>query len=122
MCDKGSIWNPSNCERECDKLYDVAEYLDYENCKCRKRLTDKLVGECSENIDVSKMPHNETLDVIPLNVYKKVCNSCTIYIVLFAVFFIASISISSVFIYFHWYLRKGNVRAKFNHCVRTTAY
>ena len=25
--------------------------LDYKNCKCRKKLTDKLVEECSENID-----------------------------------------------------------------------
>ena len=45
-CDKGYIWNPSNCECECDKSCDVGEYLDYENCKCRKKLVDKLV-ECS---------------------------------------------------------------------------
>ena len=31
-CDKGFIWNPSNCECECDKSCDVGEYLDYENC------------------------------------------------------------------------------------------
>ena len=43
VCDKGSIWNPSNCECECDKSCDVGEYLDYENCKCRKKLADKLV-------------------------------------------------------------------------------
>ena len=52
------------------------------------------------------MLQNETLNVISLNDYEKVCNSCTIYIVLFAVFFITSICISSVFIYFHWYLKK----------------
>ena len=40
LCDRGFIWNPSNCECECDKPYDVGEYLDYENCKCRKRLFD----------------------------------------------------------------------------------
>ena len=45
VCDKGSIWNPSNCECECDKSCDVGEYLDYENCKCRKRLVDKLVDQ-----------------------------------------------------------------------------
>ena len=45
MCDKGSIWNPSNCKCECDKSCDVGEYLDYENCKCRKKLVDKLVEE-----------------------------------------------------------------------------
>ena len=27
MCDKGFIWNPSNCECECDKACDVGEYL-----------------------------------------------------------------------------------------------
>ena len=36
ICDNGFIWNPSNCECECDKNCDFSEYLDYENCKCRK--------------------------------------------------------------------------------------
>ena len=44
ICDKGFIWNPSNCECECDKSCAVGEYLDYENCKCRKMLVDKLVS------------------------------------------------------------------------------
>ena len=64
-------------------------------------LVDKLVEECIKNIDGNKMLHNETLVVIPLNVFKKVCDSCTIYMVLFAIFFITSICISSVFIHFH---------------------
>ena len=50
MCDKGFIWNPSNCECGCDKACDVGEYLDYENCKCRKKLVDKLVDECAETL------------------------------------------------------------------------
>ena len=92
MCDKEFIWNPSNCECECDKSCDVGEYLDFENFKCGKRTIDKLVEECSENTDGNEMLYNETLDVIslnaiPLNVYKKVCSSCAIYIVLFAAFF-----------------------------------
>ena len=41
--DKVFIWNPSNCECDCDKICTVGEYLDYKNCKCRKRLIDKLV-------------------------------------------------------------------------------
>ena len=48
ICDIRFIWNPSNCECECDKLCDLGEYLDYENCKCRKKLNDKLVEECTE--------------------------------------------------------------------------
>ena len=42
MCDKGFIWNPRNCECECDKSCDIGEYLDYKNCKRRKRIIDKL--------------------------------------------------------------------------------
>ena len=37
VCDKEFIWNPRSCESECDKACDVGEYLDYENCKCRKK-------------------------------------------------------------------------------------
>ena len=48
--DKGFIWNPSTCECECDKACDIGEYLDYENCKCRKRLVDKLTDECNETV------------------------------------------------------------------------
>ena len=81
MCDKGFSWNPSNCECDCDKSCDIGEYLDYKNCKCRKRIIDKLVDECSENIY-----ENETLDVIPLN-------SCIVYMVFFVVFLIKSICI-----------------------------
>ena len=51
VCDKGFIWSPSNCECECDKSCDTGEYLDYENCECRKKLADKLVEECTENIE-----------------------------------------------------------------------
>ena len=50
VCDKGYIWNPSNCECESDKSCDVGEYLDCKNCKCRKKLADKLVEKCTENI------------------------------------------------------------------------
>ena len=100
MGDKGFIWNPSNCECECDKSCDIGEYLDYTNCKCRERLIDKLVDECSENIDGNKMLYNETFNVIPLNVYKKVCNFCMVYTVLFVAFLITSICIYCALIFF----------------------
>ena len=81
---------------------------------CRKRIIDKLVKECSQNIN-----ENETLDVIPLNaiplnVYKKVCNSCMAYIVLFVVFLLTSICICCVFIYFYWYLKTDNISTNFS--------
>ena len=49
ICDKGFIWNPSNCECECNKSCYLGEYLDYPNCKCRIKLVNKLVEECTEN-------------------------------------------------------------------------
>ena len=36
VCDKESIWSPSNCECECDKSFDFNEYLDNRHCKCKK--------------------------------------------------------------------------------------
>ena len=97
-CDKGFIWNPSNCECECDKSCDFGRYLDYKTWKCIKRLVDKLVEEFSENIDGNKMIYNGTLNAIPLNDYEKICNSCTVYNILLVIFFIVSTGISSVFI------------------------
>ena len=41
--DKGFIWNPCNCECECDKSCNIGEYLDYSNCKRRKKLVDPLL-------------------------------------------------------------------------------
>ena len=83
ICDKGFIWNPSNCDCNCDKSCDVGEYLDYKNCKFRKKLVDKLVEECSENIDENETIYNKTLSD-----YERLCHSCTIYIVLFVIFVI----------------------------------
>ena len=45
VCDKGLIWNPGNCECECDKASDVGDYSDYKNCICGKKIADKLVEE-----------------------------------------------------------------------------
>ena len=55
VCDKEFIWNLSNCKCECDKSYDFGEYLDYENCKCKKRLLDKLVEACTETVEEVKL-------------------------------------------------------------------
>ena len=48
MCDKGFIWNPSNCECEYDKSCDIDEYVDYVD------LIDKLIDECTEAVEEVK--------------------------------------------------------------------
>ena len=55
ICDKDFIWNPSNCECECNKSFDFGEYLDNENYNCRKRLIDELVEECGDNVDGNEL-------------------------------------------------------------------
>ena len=55
ICNKRYICNPSNCKCEWDKSCDFGEYLDYENCKCRKQLVDKLIEECHENIEETSL-------------------------------------------------------------------
>ena len=52
VCDKGFIWDPSNCECEYDKSRDIGEYLGYENCK---KVVDKLVQKCTKNVEEVKL-------------------------------------------------------------------
>ena len=91
VCDKGYSWNPTNCECECDKSCDFGEYLDYENCKCRERLVDKLVEECNDNIDEAK------LTKIALFEHK---NECACYYTVFIVLAVIALAISIVLILF----------------------
>ena len=86
-------------ECECDKACDVGEYLDYENCKCRK----KLVDECTETAEEMKLP-KITLAKIE-NSYK--CTSCTVYTVLFWIYFTINVGgIGAYFFLFSWVLKK----------------
>ena len=103
VCDEGYSWNPRNCECEWDKSCDFGEYLDSENCKCRKRLVDKLIEECNKNIDEAKL--TEIALAENENSYK--CSFCTVYIVLFWICFTVTVGgISAYFIYFHGGLKK----------------
>ena len=82
ICDKGFIWNPSNCECECDKNCDFSGYLDYENCKCREKLVDKLI-DCTETIKEVKLGKITIFENENENKY----GSCKVYIVLMIVVF-----------------------------------
>ena len=58
ICDKGFIWNPSNCECECNRSYDIGQYFDYRNCMCRNSTVDKLVEKCTNDIDENEIIMN----------------------------------------------------------------
>ena len=83
LFDKLFFWNPSNCECECDKACDIGEYLDYENCKCRKKLVDKLVDECTETVEEVKLAKITLAENESENKY----SSFTVHIVLMIVIF-----------------------------------
>ena len=80
ICDKGFIWNLSNCECECDKSCDIGGYLDYKHLfinKCRNSIVDKLVEEFTKIVDENKI-YNETLNTISSNDSLNYCVSCTL--------------------------------------------
>ena len=83
VCDKGFIWNPSNCECGCSRSCNIDQYLDYSNCKCRTKLIDPLIEECTENNDETKLV-NITFTENENN-YEH--SSCKVYIVLMTVNF-----------------------------------
>ena len=68
--------------------------MDYKYCKCRKKMLDKLIEECSKNINGNEMLYNETLDIISSSDNNKTSKSCIVYIILFSVFLIISISMA----------------------------
>ena len=93
----------------CDKACDIGEYLDYENCKCRKKLVDKLVDECTETVEEGKL----TKITLAENESKNKYSSCTVYTVLFWIFFTIIVGgIGAYFTYFCGYLKKMFTREK----------
>ena len=117
-CDKGFSWNPSNCEYECDKSFNIGEYLDYKSFVCKKTLFDKLVEECTSAIEENKI-YNETLNTISSND----CASCTAYVVLFAVFLTTSIIIGSICFFLLAFKKENSAcRLRFNFGKQTTNY
>ena len=98
VCDKGSIWHPSNCECECDKSFDIGEYLDYENCKCTKKLVNKFVEECTGNVEEAKRAEITSMKLHSTeNIHK--LSSCTLYIVLLSIIFTINIGIATYLVY-----------------------
>ena len=118
VCDKGFIWSPSNCECECNKSCDAGEYLDYENCECRKKLADKLVEECTENIEETQLVEKALAE----NENKHKCSSSTLYIVLFSIIFAINIGIGVYFAYSRWCLKKDIPSIMLDTRTKTTIY
>ena len=100
VCEKGYIFNPSNCECEYDKSCNIGQYLDYSDCKCKKKLIDPLIEECTKNDDETKL----------VNITVENENGfCKVYIVLMTVVFTIFSGITIYFVYYNWSLIKNNI-------------
>ena len=77
-------------------MCDIGKYLDYENCKCRKKLVNKLAEECIETnneVQLAKIPLAE-------NKNNHKYSSCTLYILLFSIIFTINVGIGTYFVYY----------------------
>ena len=90
---------------------DVGEYLDDENCKCRKKLVDKLVEEHTENIDEVKIAGMALFE--HGNDSKSLCTICVVLIV---IVFTISIEIGTYFIYYKYINHEKKTASKYD-CV-----
>ena len=112
VCDKGFIWNPSNCECKCDKSCNIGQYLDYSDCKCKKKLIDPLIEECTVNNDETKL-----VNITLAENGNSYSNSCKKYIVIMTVFFTIFTGITIYFVYYNWSLITNNIS-----CIKSNAH
>ena len=82
--------------------------------KCRKKLVDKLVEECSESNGEVKITECKSVE----NIHK--CSPCTLYIVLFSIVSTINVGIGTYFVYSHGHLKKEVTHVKFGICTQTT--
>ena len=79
-------------------MCNIGEYLDYENCKYRKKLVDKLVEECTKTNNEVKLAKITLVG----NENKHKCSSCTLYIVLFSIVFTINVGTGTYFVYHNY--------------------
>ena len=87
-----------------------------QNCKCRKKLVDKLIDECTEIIEEVKLAKMTSMKLHSAeNKNENKYSSCKVYIVLMIVIFTIFTGITIHFLYYNWSLIKNNVSCiKFN--------
>ena len=113
-------------------LSHTSHYLDYSDGKCKKKLVDLLIEECTENIDETKLVNitiaennNETklvnITIAENNNKTKLVNitireneishynSCKVYIILMIVAIVIFTGVTIYFVYYNWLLIENKV-------------
>ena len=91
VCDKGYIFNPSTCTCDCNKYCEVGQYLDYDNCVCRKKLIDFLIEQYTNIVDIENTN----------NLINNDNNDNNIYFILFIIFLILCILLIMGLMYYY---------------------
>ena len=81
---------------------------------CRKELVDKLVAECTENINEVKIAECNSVE----NIHK--CSSCTLYIVLVSINFTINIGIATYFVYYKYVNRNKENASRYDYVYQVT--
>ena len=102
------------CICECNKYFDIYEYLDHKNCICRRKMAESLTEICEKNI-------NQTLDIISSSDNNETSDSCIVYIVLCSVFLIISISMA-IYFYLFIYLKNRLTNPLYFGCLYINGY
>ena len=122
LYDKGYMWNPSTCACECDKYCEVGQYLDYNNCVCRKKLIDDLIEQCTSIVDIEIKNGKDifTSSTATKNIVTPVNsdNSTNIYLFLFVAVLMVAVLVAAGFIY---YYRRNNT-TKLDNKIYDVAY
>ena len=109
-------------------MCNTSQYLDYLDCKCKKKIIDLIVEKCIEydddktklvNKTVTKNDNKTKLIIITVTkndnqtkiVNKTVENSCKVYIILTIVAIVISTVYSIYSVYYNWFLIKIKIFA-----------
>ena len=87
-------------------MYNTSQYLDYLDCRYKKKIFDLIVKKCTEYDDDKTKIVNITANKTKI-VNKTVENSCKVYITLTIVAVVISTVYSVYFVYYNWFLIKN---------------
>ena len=83
-----------------------------------KKIVDKLVEECTENIEETRLVEK----TYAKNKNQHKCSFCTVYILLFSIIFTINIRTGTYFVYIHWYLKNYDACVVLDTRTKTTIY
>ena len=102
------MWNPSNCECQCDMWCKPGQYLNHKNCVCKNKLIGRVIEECTSIINETMMSNDNNNN----NNNNTTWFNAITYV--FIVLFLITLAICfCVFAYFKWFKGKKLFKNKY---------